>query len=197
MTHFGLSPLPVGTVALDSPRGGISLETERTVTGMSSKLLLTRATVQDGGNDPYILAELFLFFFYWVGVSGGFGLRILNSTLSYGMSTLELDFGFISNYSLSPSLSFGLVWALCHWKSCWNTGKGNYTCAPPGAQPADVTVHVLNGKSFQVNSPPTCRLTLSLSADWLKTPRYLLMVSSCVSLVSGGMNSVGVGFFCR
>ncbi|EFX87810.1 hypothetical protein DAPPUDRAFT_192128 [Daphnia pulex] len=74
-------------VALDSPRGGISLETERTVTGMSSKLLLTRATVQDGGN---------------------------------------------------------------------------YTCAPPGAQPADVTVHVLNGKSFRVNSPPTCRLTLSL-----------------------------------
>lgn len=132
-----------------------------------------------------------------MGVSGGFGLRILNSTLSYGMSTLELDFGFISNYSLSPSLSFGLVWALCHWKSCWNTGKGNYTCAPPGAQPADVTVHVLNGKSFQVNSPPTCRLTLSLSADWLKTPRYLLMVSSCVSLVSGGMNPVGVGFFCR
>nr|CAH0104827.1 unnamed protein product [Daphnia galeata] len=58
-------------IALDSPRGGISLETERTVTGMSSKLLLTRATVQDGGN---------------------------------------------------------------------------YTCAPPGAQPADVTVHVLNGE---------------------------------------------------
>jgi hypothetical protein len=49
-----------------------------------------------------------------VGVSGGFGLRILNSTLSYGMSTLELDFGFISNYS--PTLSFGLVWALCHWR---------------------------------------------------------------------------------
>ncbi|KAI9560007.1 hypothetical protein GHT06_014017 [Daphnia sinensis] len=58
-------------IALDSPRGGISLETERTVTGMSSKLLLTRATLQDGGN---------------------------------------------------------------------------YTCAPPGAQPADVTVHVLNGE---------------------------------------------------
>ncbi|KAK4029847.1 hypothetical protein OUZ56_022806 [Daphnia magna] len=53
-------------IALDSPRGGISLETERTVTGMSSKLLLTRAALQDGGN---------------------------------------------------------------------------YTCAPPGAQPADVTVH--------------------------------------------------------
>lgn len=65
MTHFGLPP--VGTVALDSPRGGISLETERTVTGMSSKLLLTRATVQDGGNDPYILAELFCFFFSFTG----------------------------------------------------------------------------------------------------------------------------------
>ncbi len=39
-------------VALDSPRGGISLETERTAIGMSSKLLLTRATVKDGGNQP-------------------------------------------------------------------------------------------------------------------------------------------------
>lgn len=184
MTHFGLSPLPVGTVALDSPRGGISLETERTVTGMSSKLLLTRATVQDGGNDPYILTELFLFFFYWVGVSGGFGLRILNSTLSYGMSTLKLDFGFISNYSLSPSLSFGLVWALCHWKSCWNTGKGNYTCAPPGAQPADVTVHVLNGKSFQVNS------TANLSADSLS----LCRLAENTSLFIDGFFLCVVGF---
>ena len=57
-------------MAVDSPRGGISLETERTPTGMSSKLLLTRATLQDGGN---------------------------------------------------------------------------YTCAPPGTQPADIAVHVLNG----------------------------------------------------
>jgi hypothetical protein len=136
MTHFGLSPSPpVGTVALDSPRGGISLETERTVTGMSSKLLLTRATVQDGGNDPYILAELsFLFFFFFsftgVGVSGGFGLRILNSTLSYGMSTLERDFGFISNYSLSLLLSrlvfsgpyvTGVGFLMMLQQSCWNT----------------------------------------------------------------------------
>ena len=35
-------------IALDSPRGGISLETERTTTGMTSKLLLTRAAPQDG-----------------------------------------------------------------------------------------------------------------------------------------------------
>ena len=48
--HFFLSFLRL--VALDSPRGGISLETERTATGMSSKLLLTRATVKDGGNRP-------------------------------------------------------------------------------------------------------------------------------------------------
>ncbi len=35
-------------VALDSPRGGISLETERTTAGMTSKLLLTKASHQDG-----------------------------------------------------------------------------------------------------------------------------------------------------
>jgi hypothetical protein len=102
---------------------------------MSSKLLLTRATVQDGGNDPYILAELSFFFcfcfsFTGVGVSGGFGLRILNSTLSYGMSTLELDFGFISNYSLSLLLSrlvfsgpyvTGVGFLIMLQQSCWNT----------------------------------------------------------------------------
>ncbi|XP_065560882.1 zwei Ig domain protein zig-8-like isoform X2 [Artemia franciscana] len=37
-------------VALDSPRGGVSLETERTESGMTSKLMLTRAVVADGGN---------------------------------------------------------------------------------------------------------------------------------------------------
>lgn len=60
-------------IALDSPRGGISLTTSRDTgisPGMSSKLLLTRATMADGGN---------------------------------------------------------------------------YTCAPPGAQSADIAVHVLNG----------------------------------------------------
>ncbi len=34
----------------DSPRGGISLETEKTRTGTTSKLLVTRATVRDNGN---------------------------------------------------------------------------------------------------------------------------------------------------
>jgi len=61
-------------IALDSPRGGISLTTSRDTgisPGMSSKLLLTRATMADGGN---------------------------------------------------------------------------YTCAPPGAQSANITVHVLNGE---------------------------------------------------
>ena len=39
----------------DSPRGGISLETEKTRTGTSSKLLVTRATEEDSGSytcDP-------------------------------------------------------------------------------------------------------------------------------------------------
>ena len=65
-------------IALDSPRGGISLTTSRDTgisPGMSSKLLLTRATLADGGN---------------------------------------------------------------------------YTCAPPGAQSADITVHVLNGNHLRV-----------------------------------------------
>ncbi len=34
----------------DSPRGGISLETEKTRTGTSSKLLVTRARNGDNGN---------------------------------------------------------------------------------------------------------------------------------------------------
>ena len=34
----------------DSPRGGISLETEKSRTGTQSKLLVTRATVSDNGN---------------------------------------------------------------------------------------------------------------------------------------------------
>ena len=34
----------------DSPRGGISLETEKTRTGTSSKLLVTRAAASDNGN---------------------------------------------------------------------------------------------------------------------------------------------------
>jgi len=61
-------------IALDSPRGGISLTTSRDTglsPSMTSKLLLTRAALSDAGN---------------------------------------------------------------------------YTCAPPGAQPADITVHVLNGE---------------------------------------------------
>jgi len=65
-------------IALDSPRGGISLTTSRDTgisPGMSSKLLLTRATMADGGN---------------------------------------------------------------------------YTCAPPGAQSANITVHVLNGNHLLV-----------------------------------------------
>lgn len=46
------------TVALDSPRGGISLETERTTTGMSSKLLLTRATLQDAGPSSSYFSDI-------------------------------------------------------------------------------------------------------------------------------------------
>ena len=34
----------------DSPRGGISLETEKTRTGTTSKLLVTRAGMRDSGN---------------------------------------------------------------------------------------------------------------------------------------------------
>ena len=34
----------------DSPRGGISLETEKTRTGTLSKLLVTRAVMRDSGN---------------------------------------------------------------------------------------------------------------------------------------------------
>ena len=37
-------------IALDSPRGGISLETERSTQETTSKLLLTRAAFQDAGN---------------------------------------------------------------------------------------------------------------------------------------------------
>ena len=39
----------------DSPRGGISLETEKTRTGTTSKLLVTKATLADSGSytcDP-------------------------------------------------------------------------------------------------------------------------------------------------
>ena len=37
-------------VDFDSPRGGISLETERTEKGTTSKLLVTRAELSDSGN---------------------------------------------------------------------------------------------------------------------------------------------------
>lgn len=37
-------------VDFDSVRGGISLETEKTETGTTSRLLLTRATLRDSGN---------------------------------------------------------------------------------------------------------------------------------------------------
>lgn len=37
-------------VDFDSARGGISLETEKTETGTSSRLMLTRATLRDSGN---------------------------------------------------------------------------------------------------------------------------------------------------
>lgn len=37
-------------VDFDSSRGGISLETEKTESGTTSRLLLTRATVKDSGN---------------------------------------------------------------------------------------------------------------------------------------------------
>ncbi|KAG8225588.1 hypothetical protein J437_LFUL006680 [Ladona fulva] len=37
-------------VDFDSPRGGVSLETEKTESGTTSKLLVTKATVSDSGN---------------------------------------------------------------------------------------------------------------------------------------------------
>lgn len=37
-------------VDFDSPRGGISLETEKTDTGTTSKLLVTKASIVDSGN---------------------------------------------------------------------------------------------------------------------------------------------------
>lgn len=89
----------MAAVVVDSPRGGISLETERTAAGMSSKLLLTRATVQDGGTI---------------------------------------------NTSRGLSCVYGQLFFLA------SRFSGNYTCAPPGAQPANVTVHVLNGE-YRVN----------------------------------------------
>jgi Immunoglobulin domain len=38
------------TVDFDSPRGGISLETEKTEVGTTSKLLITKARLSDSGN---------------------------------------------------------------------------------------------------------------------------------------------------
>lgn len=37
-------------VDFDSPRGGISLETEKTEAGTTSKLLVTKASLHDSGN---------------------------------------------------------------------------------------------------------------------------------------------------
>ena len=44
------------------------------------------------------------------------------------------------------ALAFYSYDALLIFLFSWGNEIGNYTCAPPGAQPADVTVHVLNGK---------------------------------------------------
>ena len=86
MMHFGFDRVPC-TVALDSPRGGISLETERTVTGMSSKLLLTRATVQDGGNDPFLaiflLVSSLLFIFLFGSGQLGVSFRVIAASAFY------------------------------------------------------------------------------------------------------------------
>lgn len=43
-------------VDFDSPRGGISLETEKTESGTTSRLLLTRAQLRDSGNYTCIPA---------------------------------------------------------------------------------------------------------------------------------------------
>lgn len=37
-------------VDFDSPRGGVSLETEKTAAGTTSKLLVTKAALADSGN---------------------------------------------------------------------------------------------------------------------------------------------------
>lgn len=57
---YTLSPPPHATVTrrfhdqsivdFDSARGGISLETEKTESGTSSRLMLTRAAARDSGN---------------------------------------------------------------------------------------------------------------------------------------------------
>lgn len=61
----------------DSVRGGISLETEKTETGTTSRLLLTRATLRDSGNYSCVPAA---------AISASIQVHVLNGKSQTGAS---------------------------------------------------------------------------------------------------------------